>query len=435
MLHDCASTENILSLREDQKPALERNRVKGITLLLTTLIATRLLFIWLMPATYSVDLHSWLRVIDVLQAGQNPYDATNVLNWPPFWMEMLAGIGAVSRFLHLSAIHLIQCTLISCECVVALFSYLILEKFFKVIKPENLLIPFLAINPIPVFQVCQHCNFDVFVALWVVLMAYHLLHFQVTQLPKYWLLACFCMGMGIFTKTVPVVLAPLLFPGFARMDKRIRTAGIILAFAPVTLAMALLYGAAPAGVMEHVIGYRSMPGYYGITGIMGWIDARNAMIAYLNISPVIILFFMVWVALNTWKSELVDPQRVLVPALALLVFLPTFGPGYSPTYIYWFLPLLAFYYQSSKGLLRRFLLIGLLVVVFTYIYEYSIFNSHGAFLVAMIPGQAFRETTENLGGRLAQVPARMPMFLFFCILNLLLVLQISGWARQTSIRS
>ena len=336
-------------------------------------------------------------------------------------MEMLRGIGWFSRLTHVSAIHLIQMVLILCECLVAVLCFNILSKFFHVARPQRLLIPVLCVNPIAIFQVCQHGNFDVFVALWVMMMVYALLQWQVDKLPKYWLLACFCMGMGIFTKTIPVVLAPLLIPGWLLHKMSTRMVGVLLALAPVTISMWLLYMATPAGVREHVMGYRSMPGYYGITGIMGLMNANDAMITYLKISQWIILGYVGLIALIIKKFKGDEPGQIIVPILALLVFLPTFGPGYSPTYIYWFLPLLPIYYPIAPKRIRGFLLIGFLVVTLTYLYEYAIFNSHGAFLTKIITNQNFINRVENLGGRMSQVPARMPMFVFYVVLSVVLL--------------
>lgn len=356
-----------------------------------------------------------------MQAGDNPYEKTQVLNWPPFWMLVLRGVGLFSNLFHVSAIRVIQFVLIACECLVTTVCYVILKQFFNVIKPEKLLTPVLALNPIAIFQSCQHGNFDVFVGLWVALMVYALLRCQKEASGNWWLVACLCVGMGIFTKTVPVVLAPLLIVGAAGQRKATWLAGTILALAPVAISMSLLYLSAPDGVVRNVIGYRSIPGYYGITGIIGLIDAADAMSYYLKLAPWLILAFVGWIGFLMKHTRLTGPKTVVVPALALLVFLPTFGPGYSPTYIYWFLPLLPLYYQASAVGVRRFLVVGLVVVTCTYVYEYAVFNSHGAFLTKMITSRNFQETAENLGGRRSQVPARLPMFAFYVGLLVLLV--------------
>jgi hypothetical protein len=394
---------------------------KGIAWLLATLIVCRLAFMLLMPATYSIDLHSWLRVIDILRAGENPYDKTQVLNWPPFWMWTLRAIGLLSDVTRISAIHLIQAVLILCECAVAATCFVILRKFFDVANPNRVLIPVLAVNPIPILQVCQHGNFDVFVGLWIVLMVFALLQFNRYKTSRYWLLACFCVGMGIFTKTIPLVLVPLLLPGFMKLRSGVRLAGIALTLLPVVLSMILIYMAAPTGVREHVLGYRSLPGYYGITGIMGLYGHNDAMLWYLNNSPWIILCYLALITTIVWRTHLSTPVQVVSATVALLVFLPTFGPGYSPTYIYWFLPLLPVYYITATRPIRVFLLAGLVIVSATYVYEYAIFGSHGAFLLQIIKDPSFRERVEPLGGRMSQVPARLPMFAWYVILNVWLI--------------
>lgn len=383
-------------------------------------IAARVLFIWLMPATYSKDLYAWLQVIDVLKNGGNPYSVTDVLNWPPFWMQLLYGIHAVSKFSGVSPTHLIQATLIIGEAITIFPCYIILRQFFNIEKPAGVLIAGLALNPISILLSCQHCNFDVFVGFWIVLTIWALLSFYKSQSPVNWLMACFFLGMGILTKTIPLILTPLLVVGVRRQQLSTILFGMLLLFTPIIIGMSIIFALGHAGVINNVIEYRSMAGWYGVTGILGLLDAGALTEWYKHLSPVIILTVLVYLTVRYYRKDTLRPELLLTIALCLLISLPTLGPGYSPPYINWFLPLLIILYGISGKRMRHFLLAGYIIVAATYITEYACFDSHGAFLVKFFPSDKMNHLSDVMGARQSQVLIRMPMFAYY--LSLLWVL-------------
>lgn len=58
-------------------------RTLKFLLFLVISLTIRGMYDFLFPACFSQDLVSWNKVSDVLGAGENPYHATRVLNWPP----------------------------------------------------------------------------------------------------------------------------------------------------------------------------------------------------------------------------------------------------------------------------------------------------------------------------------------------------------------
>jgi len=247
--------------------------IKPLLLLFGVFILARAAFIYFMPATYSKDLYAWLRVIDILTQEGNPYSQTEVLNWPPFWMQILYGVHEISKHTAVSPTRVIQLVLMDGEAILMLATYGILKRFLHCPNPLKLLIIALALNPISILLSCQHCNFDVFVGFWVLLFIYSLLDFYETGSVASWLMACFFLGIGILTKTVPVILSPLLIVGIQKQKVNVKLFGLLLLFTPVVIGMSIIFSLGHTGVTEHVLGYRSMSGWYGITGVLDLFNA------------------------------------------------------------------------------------------------------------------------------------------------------------------
>lgn len=386
---------------------VSRNR---LFIVLALLALSRILFIWLMPGVHSKDLHAWLHVIDVLNAGGNPYRDTGVLNWPPFWMQVLFVLGKLSAYTSISAIHLIQATLIAAEMATVAIGFKLTEKFFQSPVPVGVFAAGIALNPISIFLSCQHCNFDVFAGMWILLFAYALMSYHREKLAEQWLAACFFLGMGILTKTIPFILAPLLLAGMQRQRLFTKMLGGTLVVMPVLIGMSVIYTLAPYGVKEHVLGYRSMAGWYGITGMCNVLGIGQVNDFYNSISPFLLLAIMGITALKVRKAETLSPMHLLTLMLLLLVFLPTFGPGYSPPYILWFLPLLPVYYLATNAGMKKLMLAGFAIVALTYLTEYALFESHGSFIAAFFPSERMFALCRNIGLSHNQSLIRLPMF-------------------------
>ena len=271
-----------------------------LVLLLAIFLIARILFMAFMPNTYSKDLYAWLQVIDLLNQSKNPYTDSGVLNWPPFWMQILFAVHKVSDYTSISTISLIQFILISTEALTLLLTYWMLKRFFVYKNVTRLLILGWALNPIAILLSCQHCNFDIFVGFWILLSIAMMLKFFEDHSPVNLLMACFFLGIGILTKTVPLILAPLVLVAFQKQNISTKLFGFILLLTPVLLGMSIIYTLAPAGVRHDVIGYRSLAGWYGITGILSLYKMYKTADVYTSISPFIFLILML---LTTWYAS------------------------------------------------------------------------------------------------------------------------------------
>lgn len=371
-------------------------------------------FIFWMPSTFSKDMYGWMEVIAILKRGGNPYREASLLNYPPFWLQVLYGIGKLSDATGIVATRLVQVVLITAEASVLLLTYAFTQRLeISSQKSFVILLLGLALNPVSILLNCQHGNFDVFVGFWILVFAHCLLSFYQSKSSIHWLMACLALGLGILTKTIPFILIPLLLVGIQGQRKSITLFGAILLFLPITLGISIIYVLAPEGVAANVLGYRSMAGWYGISGVLNLLGQIDWIDKYSAVSPYIILSFMLLVAYKVRSVSQLSALQLVLLLLSLLVFFPTFGPGYSPPYILWFLPLMLIHFCLSKGWLFKGMIIGLIVLSLTYIVEYASFNSHGAFIKFFDPSESTAQLCELWGQSKSQSMIRLPMFAFY----------------------
>lgn len=402
------------------------SRIRPFVLLIACLLISRLLFIAFMPAVYSKDLAAWLRVMDILERGGNPYGETSVLNWPPFWMQILYVVHKFSLHTGLPRWPLVQAVLIAAEVVVLSLTWFIGLRYFNGKRLFRALLLGISLNPISIFLSCQHCNYDVFVGLWVVLAAWALIKYSTSAERDAWLMACFFIGLGILTKTVPIILIPLLFIGIRRLPLATILFGAVLLLSPVIIGMSVLYVLEPLGVKTNVLGYRSMGGWYGFTGIFNMLHSWDAIVFYQKLSPFLFLSVIGFTSWKCYRTVSASAQQIITTMLLLLLFITTFGPGYSPPYILWYLPLLVLFYAFTTKALRRLLTIAWIIGVLTYTFEYAIFSSHGAFLLEWYHSLNMMEWSDYLGDSLRQPMIRMPMFICYLVLFGTMIVYLRG---------
>jgi hypothetical protein len=382
----------------------------------------RALFILSMPTSvHSVDVGSWQHIADLLAQGTNPYQTTKLLNWPPVWMQLVFLLSKVAAGTGMALFRVLQLFLIAVESITVIALMRLVQQLAPGRNSRALVLLGIALNPVAILLVCQHGNFDVIVALWIVLFVGSLLRYYRSGDLVDWLLACAFLGFGILTKTIPLVLIPLLACAWRRIPRRGWWVGGLLLLGPVILGMSVIFVLSPAAVRANVISYRSGAGWFGISGLVTWMGLGHTAKYWSRV------FYLLLLAGVSYTARLVarrpgpaERDRVLVAAL-LLVAVPTLGPGYAPQYAYWFLPLLVAVYAAFPGRLRL-LLAGLAsVAALTYMVEYSLFPSHGMALVHLTDASWVAGLSEAWSTRSGQTLVRLPLFV-----SLLLVL-ISGW--------
>ncbi len=379
-------------------------------------LTVRVGYILAFPYSYSFDVLSWDKVGDLLLAGGNPYHFTHCLNWPPFWMQLVFLFKKISLATHLPFHNVVQGFLMIAESVLAWLLYAAVKQDTEFKTPARLLMYGIAINPVAIFQVCQHCNFNVLVGFWVLLAVYMLFRFQERHESRFWLLACFALGMGSLAKTVPLSLTPLLLLSVRKLKRIEQMLGMVLLLGPIILALSIVYVLGPEDIEKNVFGYRSIPGFFGLTGLFAYWGAARLLAIYPCSFEII--YGIGWICLGAWLllKETLDKKRIISVAVVILLAIPALGPGYGPQYVYWFLPLLVLMYALADRKIRFFLMILYGVGMATYLIEYALLPDQGACLFSIVPPGGLLKIAAHLSSATGQTFLRLPLWIMYCIL-------------------
>lgn len=352
----------------------------GLALLLGLGWAARVAFISVLPIDWQCfDLNSWHQVAEMLQAGKNPY-ASGLLNWPPLWLQIIYALTQLSQKTGVPLIALIKLFLIAVESLVIGLVYLQLCAWRNPRFAWRLCLAGFALNPLALLLIGQHGNFDVLMCLWCVGALLALLRFHRTGQASDWLLACFLVGLGVLTKTVPLVLLPALAFGAQRLRVAELVFGLALVILPAALGLSVLYVLTPQAIQSYVLSYRSEAGSYGISGLLHlwgldrWQSLPNRLF---NLGYFSFLGLWAWVNRTRKPTEL----ELLLTSLAALLAVPTLGPGFAPQYAYWFLPLTILGWPFFSAGLKRATLLAWIVAAATYVVEYASLAVFGWFVV------------------------------------------------------
>jgi len=329
------------------------------------------------PGARCFDAFSWETEAKVLAGGGNPYHANALLNWPPFWMQVIFVMSKVSALLHVPFFRVLQVFLILVESAVIIQLIKLIQEVAPAAHARNIVIIGIALNPVAILLVCQHCNFDIIVALWLLLFMRSLLRYNRSDDPVHWLSACLFLGLGILTKTVPLLLIPMLAGDFRQATASMRFLGAALVLGPVTLGMSIIYVLAPVDVTTNVLAYRSASGTFGISGLMQMAGVDAYASAHHAVFYVLLLTMMTLTWILFWRRRSIGSRETVLYAAVFLAAIPSLGPGYATQYIYWFMPFLVATYAFYSGHWRVVLGAFALISACTYLVEYGMLGEYG----------------------------------------------------------
>jgi hypothetical protein len=419
--------------------ALERFSDLAIVLGVSWLV--RVTFVIAIGDAHALDVDFWQRALDAEHDGQNPYE-TGVLNWPPFWLQIISLLDAVASQVDTSFWTALRIYLIMVESTVVVALYLTLVSVgARADAVRRALLVGIALNPVAILLVCQHGNSDVNVGLLVVLAVAGLIAHWRSRDVVFWLYSCLLLGVGVLAKTVPLVLAPILAPGARLAGKAGTLLGVALFVGPAALGLSVIMALAPDATRDHVIEYRAFPGFFGVHGLLYDVTTHRPWIApvmsvalivsaagvwrwrprsehtRLSASRVFLvgafLFMAVvfgvatlfdrlstldvrphydtlftlltiavvgWLSRRLWRERPLKPEKLFLCVAMVFMFVVAFGPGYGPQYAYWFMPALVATYVLLDDAWRRLLRIGYLVAGLTYLFEYGFIPWLGAWV-------------------------------------------------------
>jgi len=388
----------------------------------------RALFVVAVGDARSSDVGHWIGALAVLDEGRNPYE-TGVLNWPPLWLVVIAGLDTVANQLDLSFWTVLRVYLVAVESLLVVALYLTLVSVgAERARVRRALLVGIALNPIAILLTCQHGNSDVQVGLLVTLTVAALVAFERSRDVVYWLVGCLVLGLGVLAKTVPLVLAPILAPGARLASLTGKGLGVALLLGPAALGMVVILALAPVPVVDHVLRYRSTRGFFGIGGVLdekffgfaGWVQELTGIDPRLwheRLFTLVVVVAVLWLGRRSWRGDPLPADRLFLLVATILLAVVAFGPGYGPQYAYWFLPALVATYVLLDRRWQRLLLVAYAVAAATYAVEYALVPWLGAYAEAVAgTSERLTDASDYLDspGHLALF--RLPLFVVYVAL-------------------
>jgi hypothetical protein len=404
----------------------------------------RAVFLLAIGRAHSVDVDSWQRAIAAAREGQNPYEL-GVLNWPPFWLQIIVLLNAIASRLDISFWEALRAYLILAESAIVVTLYLTLVSVgARRDAVRRALLVGIALNPVAILLVCLQGNSDVNVGLLVTLAVAALIANWRSRDVVFWLCGCLLLGVGVLAKTVPLVLAPVLAPGARLAGAAGRALGAALFLGPAVLGLSVILALAPDATKKHVIEYRSFAGSFGVQGLLHDVTTLRTWVGpvvivalivsaavvrrwrrpsrgtslppnrvflvgallfmaavfgvatlfdrlstvdvrtkYGTLFTLLVIAMIVWLAHRLWREPPLAPQELFLFVALTFMLVVAFGSGYGPQYAYWFIPALVATYVLLDDAWRRLLRIGYLVAGLTYLFEYGFSQGFGTWVPAV----------------------------------------------------
>jgi hypothetical protein len=393
----------------------------------------------------SIDVIRFDTVIMELRAGRNPYSTTNYVNYAPFWLQILYFLDTIASKFHMQLRTVVMLFLACIESVVIILCFFIIREFKSEAKQTSiisrsspqaqdtaiaiLLFCAFVINPIPISQICVQGHFDVLVALFISTALLFLTRWHREYIPVYWYGASTALGLGILTKTVPLLLTPLLFFNIKKLKKLEILFGIYLLFFPAALGISIIYILDPHSTLTKVIGYRSMAEYFGISGILALLNLPGLLKVYTTLSPLLMILFLFSAIAKTASKKLLSFHDLLGLCLVLIMFPIVWGAGFGLQYIYWFYPILIILLGIAGTRERLLLFFCLFITTATYTVEYLLFQG-GGYLVSVWQSNLVSGAASLLNTKSGMTFLRLPMFLSFITMWIYYFIKISRSERH-----
>jgi hypothetical protein len=344
-------------------------------------------------------------------------------------MQVVFGLTRLGSSVGLPLFRSVQVFLIASEVALLLAADRLLE-LFQVSKRRWLLLFGIAWNPICILLVCQHGNFDVLVALSILLFWIWLFRFHRDGEWPTWQMAALWLGLGVTLKTAPAILSPILCAGARRLPATARAIGAVLVFGPALYGLSILLALGPSQISHHVFAYRSVSGWFGVTGVFHLLRRDDWIGPYAIVFSTALGIAATLLAARLWRAAHPTSRELLLWSILLLMSIPFLGSGYGPQYLYWFWPLLIVAAATGGRALQWSTGLFAAVACATYSGEYAVMESLGAFLVwkSSSPGLAFLSIA--LRSNRAAALAHAPLFLAYALLFAALLREVLRSPRE-----
>ena len=409
---------------------MRRPAVRDLTIVLAISWLARILFIAAIGDAHSLDVEYWQGALAAQDEGRNPYE-TGVLNWPPLWLEIIVVLDTAAKFADISFWSALRIYLILVESALVVTLYLTLVSVGASRDAvRRALLLGIALNPVTIILVCQHGNSDVNVGLFVTLALAALIAHWRSRDVVFWLVGCLLLGLGVLAKTVPLVLAPVLVPGARLASLTGRVLGVTLLLGPAALGLTVIMALVPRAVLDHVLGYRSTRGFFGLSGVLAELTSIDGRSNYGTVFTLAIILMVVWLCYRLSREPPLAPPRLFLLVAVIFMVVVAFGPGYGAQYAYWFIPALIATYVLLDDAWRRLLRIGYVIAGVTYAVEYAFVPFLGWYANAIVGSTDWiADVSDYLTVPHRLVLFRLPLFMIY------LLVIAGGIARLAKLRT
>lgn len=402
---------------------MQRSKIVPLLTLLLALLASRMaLFILLPESARSVDLLRFQVVLNELSNGRDPYLTTTYLNYSPLWMWIIQFVGELSELTSLPFLMIFQAAYVLCELLILSFLFFTLEAPQARSPNFRLLLLGYALNPALALLVCQHGHFDVFVGACILIGTVALTQFYQGRSQTQYILAAAVVGVGAMLKSVPILMAPLFGGGLTYLNKRTNFLAGLLVFGPLVCGLTYLGVTAPEGLNKNVLMYASIPGYFGVSGLLEFVGGSVLFPLYKGLFLIVLVCYLTAVLALARSPKVLLADHVLPLTLTTYLIVITLGPGYGPQYFYWIAPLLVLTIARAERKLARLALAVIVVAAITYPIEYAIQPSLGGFLSGYFDNQQLA----TISSKWFQTTLRLPLFATLLALLVQLVLSLKA---------
>lgn len=266
----------------------------GVCLIILALVL-RLLPNILTPSGANYDIQSYKIIAELAHNGNDIYQETageNRYPYLPFWLYWLSISHTLNEETGLPFHSLVKLFPILADAVLAwlIFHHVRTKKSFQDGFKAGLLY---AVNPISIFVVAFHGQFDSLPLLFLVASC-----IAITNHPP---ISGVLLGMGILIKSWPVLGFPSLVISLTQWRSRIIfTIGAIMIPALGILVYCLDFGGDPFEIIQRAIGYNRGIGVWGYSYLLRMLcqlfDIDNIYKVYIHISRYITIFgiSLVW---------------------------------------------------------------------------------------------------------------------------------------------
>jgi hypothetical protein len=304
--------------------------------LLVILVALALRLIPAVTTYGTEDVWSWNIVGEALARGENPYQVTHFLRWPPLWMIVILAVKSLSVSLSIDFVPLIKLPPILADVAIAVVIYYYFANRRHNLKQARRLALLYAVNPVSILIVAVHGQFDSFPVLFLLISVYYAVA-DASELDL--VVASIFFGLAIFAKGWPLFLLPLFIARLPGL--KLRAIGLTIAVLPYVLSVGTLYALTPRDVLFKVIVYSSQTGWWGFTSFKSvFPGALSADISdlYGGVGSVVLLLAESALGVYYARRSLVKSVDFATVILAGLLLFYVLTPGYGTQYLMWVVP-------------------------------------------------------------------------------------------------